>query len=196
MEPGTVSPFAAWESFYVIIGSAAAALTGLQFVVIVLGAELRALRNDSATKAFGTPTVVHFCMVLLVAAVLSAPWRTFAGPRIALAICGIGGVLYVARVVLHARAQRSYSPETSDWVWYFAIPAICYAALAGAGVYLGTHPPTCLFVIGGVALALVFIGIHNAWDTVTYIGIDSQRTKSATTIPATDPSPSTVQENA
>ena len=37
MEPTAVSLRAAWESFYVIIGSSAAALTGLQFVVIVLG---------------------------------------------------------------------------------------------------------------------------------------------------------------
>jgi hypothetical protein len=26
-----------------------------------------------------------------------------------------------------------------------------------------------LFVIGGVALLLLFIGIHNAWDTVAYV---------------------------
>jgi len=34
-----VSAFSAWETFYVIIGSSAAALTGLQFVVVTLGAE-------------------------------------------------------------------------------------------------------------------------------------------------------------
>jgi hypothetical protein len=66
--------FAAWESFYVIIGSSAAALTGLQFVVIVLGAERKALGDGETTRAFATPTVVHFCAVLLVAAILSAPW--------------------------------------------------------------------------------------------------------------------------
>src|SRR5947208_3307375 len=36
VEPAAVSPFAAWENFYVIVGSSAAALTGLQFVVVVL----------------------------------------------------------------------------------------------------------------------------------------------------------------
>src|SRR6266498_2323411 len=55
VEPAAVSPFAAWESFYVIVGSSAAALTGLQFVVVVLGAEVNALTDVSGTRAFGTP---------------------------------------------------------------------------------------------------------------------------------------------
>jgi hypothetical protein len=59
VEP-TLSPLGAWESFYVIVGSSAAALTGLQFVVIVLGAEVNALGLPT-TRAFGTPTIVHFC---------------------------------------------------------------------------------------------------------------------------------------
>ncbi len=40
MEAGTL-PLRAWETFYVIVGSSAAALTGLQFVVIALIAESR-----------------------------------------------------------------------------------------------------------------------------------------------------------
>jgi len=67
-----MSLFAAWESFYVIVGSSAAALTGLQFVVMVLGAEISAVGTVHTTRAFGTPTVVHFCAVLLNAAILSA----------------------------------------------------------------------------------------------------------------------------
>ena len=37
--PELASSLAAWESFYVIVGTSAAALTGLTFVVIVLLAE-------------------------------------------------------------------------------------------------------------------------------------------------------------
>jgi len=70
-----LSPLVAWESFYVIIGSSAAALTGLQFVVIALVAESRTRSTSREIAAFGTPTIVHFCAVLLVSAILSAPWR-------------------------------------------------------------------------------------------------------------------------
>jgi hypothetical protein len=30
------------------------------------------------------------------------------------------------------------------------------------------HPRTALLLVGGAALHLLFFGIHNAWDTVTY----------------------------
>src|SRR3977135_1657151 len=90
VEPTALSPFAAWESFYVIIGSSAAALTGLQFVVIVLGAEARWVRGPEL-GAFGTPTIVHFCAVLLIAAILSVPWHAIGSAGVALGACGVAG---------------------------------------------------------------------------------------------------------
>ena len=66
---------AEWETFYVIIGSSAAALTGLQFVVIALSAEQKVL-NSTGPEAFATPTIVHFCSVLIIAAILSVPRQT------------------------------------------------------------------------------------------------------------------------
>src|ERR1700687_509169 len=69
-------PLAAWESFYVILGSSAAALTGLQFVVIALGAEKKTVGGEATWSAFATPTIVHFCAVLLIAAIVSTPGQT------------------------------------------------------------------------------------------------------------------------
>src|SRR6266576_2769898 len=47
------TPFSAWENFYVIIGSSAAALTGLQFVVVVLGAVARGLARRALARGGG-----------------------------------------------------------------------------------------------------------------------------------------------
>src|SRR5262245_38998679 len=69
-----MAPFAEWESFYVIVGSSAAALTGLQFVVLTLIADSAVGASAAEVAAFGTPTVVHFSAVLLMSAILSAPW--------------------------------------------------------------------------------------------------------------------------
>jgi hypothetical protein len=63
------------NSFYVIVGSSAGALIGLQFVVLTLIAERPPLRMAEASNAFSTPSVVHFGIVLLLSAVLSAPWH-------------------------------------------------------------------------------------------------------------------------
>jgi hypothetical protein len=171
MEQAVLSPLAAWESFYVIIGSSAAALTGLQFVVIVLGAEVNALTDVSGTRAFGTPTVVHFCAVLLISAILSAPWPALSTAALALGACGVAGFVYVVMVVRHAWRQTDYVPVFEDWLWHGALPLIAYATLLVAAVVLQLYPAPSLFVIGGTALLLLFVGIHNAWDAVTYIAL-------------------------
>ena len=59
-EEAVVSPLARWENFYVIVGSSAGALTGLQFVVMALIADAQAKATMHEVRAFGTPTVVHF----------------------------------------------------------------------------------------------------------------------------------------
>jgi hypothetical protein len=56
MHDATRSGLAAWESFYVIVGSSAAALTGLQFVVVALLAENRIRSTTREIDAFATPT--------------------------------------------------------------------------------------------------------------------------------------------
>lgn len=168
-------PFAAWENFYVIIGSSAAALTGLQFVVITLGAEKRA-GDSGTTRAFGTPTIVHFCAVLLVAAILSAPWPAVSGPAVALAACGVAGVIYVVIVISHTRRQTLYRPVLEDWLWHCVFPLIAYSTLVVAAATLPWIPTSSLFVIASTSLLLLFSGIHNAWDAVTYIAFTSRGT--------------------
>lgn len=70
-----MSGFTEWATFYVIAGSAAGALIGLQFVVITLIAERPPLSAPEAGAAFATPSVVHFTVVLLLSAIVSIPWH-------------------------------------------------------------------------------------------------------------------------
>ena len=171
MEPAAVSPFAAWESFYVIIGSSGAALTGLQFVVIALSAEGRATRTAQSVGAFGTPTVVHFCAVLLIAGILSMPWHAVSSAALALGICGAAGIVYALIVVRRASRQTAYAPVLEDWLWHCGFPFVAYAALLVASLMLQRDLPHSLFVIAAIVLLLLFIGIHNAWDAATYIAV-------------------------
>jgi hypothetical protein len=175
MEQAIVSPFAGWESFYVIIGSAAAVLIGLQFVSITLGAEINAPGSSTAVGAFGTPTIVHFCAVLLIAAILSAPWSALASVAIALGVGGAAGLVYALLVVRRARRQTAYVPVLEDWIWHNVLPLIAYAALLLAALLLQRSPAPSLFVIGGTALLLLFVGIHNAWDAVTYTAFERRK---------------------
>jgi len=160
-----------WESFYVIVGSSAAALTGLMFVVITLIADLEAQRSGGALAAFGTPTVVHFCAALIVSATLSAPWHSLTMVAAALAVCGVWGVGYTLIVVRRARRQSTYQPVFEDWLWHTVLPLAAYAALLIAAIDVPRSAERSLFVIAGAVLSLVLIGIHNSWDTVTYLAL-------------------------
>lgn len=164
-----VWPLASWEVFYLIVGSSAAALTGLQFVVIVLGADLNTLGGMPAIRAFGTPTIVHFCAVLLVSALVSAPWEGSWGAALSIGTSGAAGVAYMVMVVRQARRQTIYVPDLEDWTWHGVLPSVAYTALLGAAILFPRRPVPSLFVIGAASVLLLFIGIHNAWDAVTYI---------------------------
>jgi uncharacterized membrane protein len=174
-----VHPFAAWESFYVIVGSSAAALTGLQFVVMVLGAEVNAPGNVHTTRAFGTPTVVHFCAVLLNSALLSAPWHQVGGAAAAIAAFGLVGIGYALLVLRHTRRQTTYVPVLEDWIFHTVLPLVAYAALFGSGILLPRDEEAALFVIGASVLLLLLVGIHNAWDAVTYIAMQRRKKEPA-----------------
>lgn len=172
MPEAVLSPFRAWENFYVIVGSSAGALTGLQFVVIVLLAESRQRRSSREIAAFGTPTIVHFCAVLLLAAILSAPWRALSTASLCLGIAGAAGVVYVSLIVLRARRQTGYRPVLEDWLGHGIFPAAAYAAVVVGALMLRQETHVALFLLAAASLMLLFTGIHNAWDTVTYIAIE------------------------
>jgi len=160
---------AGWESYYVIVGSSAAALTGLQFVVIALINDLHTRASGDTLGAFGTPTVVHFCVALLTASILSAPWATLASPALALGITGLAGLLYAAIVIRRARRQKDYKPVAEDWIFHTILPVVAYGSIVGGALALVTDAGGAMFAIAAATLLLVFIGIHNAWDTVTWI---------------------------
>jgi hypothetical protein len=172
MQEAVPSPLIAWETFFFLVGSSGAALTGLQFVVIALIAESRRPATTREIEAFGTPTVLHFCAVLLVSAIINAPWQGLLRPAFALGACGVVGVVYGIIVVRRTRLQTSYRPVFEDWLCHSVLPLVAYALLVIASVALTRHPQQALFVIGATVLLLLFVGIHNAWDTVTYITIE------------------------
>ena len=166
----------AWDNFYVIVGSSAAALTGLMFVVIALIADetLDAPKSSGTVAAFGTPNIVHFCSALVVSATLSAPWRTLTNVAWAVGVCGAAGVFYALIVLQRARRQTSYKPVLEDWLWHTVFPTSAYVAIVIAAVLLSRASEHALFAIAAAVLSLVLIGIHNAWDTVTYLALQQR----------------------
>jgi hypothetical protein len=163
-------PLHEWDSFYVILGSSAAALTGLMFVVIAVVADAGPRASNSLGIAtFVTPTIVHFCAALLISAILSAPWHRHLDVQIALGACGIFGFVYSLLILRGSLGVTNYQMVLEDWIWHVMLPLFAYAATVASAVIFASATELGLFLIGGTTVLLVFIGIHNAWDTVTHL---------------------------
>jgi hypothetical protein len=81
---------------------------------------------------------------------------------------GIAGIVYEIIVVRRMRMQNVYRPEFEDWLFHVLLPFAAYAALAGSAYAAGSAARDAMFGIAAAALLLLFVGIHNAWDAVTY----------------------------
>ena len=157
-----------WTNFFVIVGSSAGALIGLQFVVITLVAGMpRVQKQPQAGSAYATPTIVHFATVLLLSAALSAPWPHIRGAAILWGLVGLAGMAYSA---ITARRLRThvYNPVFEDWMFHAILPFTAYTTLAASAWEALPHEHEALFAVAAGLLVLLFIGIHNAWDAVTY----------------------------
>ena len=158
-----------WQSFYVIIGSAGAALIGIQFVVVTLVASMRRRPPMESFSAFGTPTVLHLSGALLVSAVMTAPWPSIVAVSRTLTACGLAGLVYCGIVIRRTLRQTYYVPVWQDWLWFSFCPISLCATLTVGAVLLRTRTYIALFVIAAAALGLLLMAIRNAWDSVTHL---------------------------
>src|SRR5947207_13774323 len=142
-----------WHDFYVVVGSGAAALTGLLFVIVSLGPKLIASNTETGVRAFISPIAVHFTAVLVGSALMLAPDIPPAVLGSLLAIGGLGGVIYSAWTRGHARWRRSKLPIL-DWVWFIGLPFLAFFLVAGSGIgiavrfALGLHSLAAAIEIG------------------------------------------------
>jgi len=158
-----------WDNFYVIVGSSAGALIGLQFVVITLIADSPLVRADKENGGtFATPTVIHFGMVLLLSALISAPWSGLGAIATIWLLLGLVGFVYAIVVARRLRVQKVYQLVFEDHLFHALLPVVAYTALTIAGVWAFFQPRPALYLVAASSLLLLFIGIHNAWDAVTY----------------------------
>jgi hypothetical protein len=180
--PEIMPVLAPWANFYTMTGSAAAALTGLMFVVITLiFGENRRNPTPDGIGTFSTPTVLHFCNALFISAILVAPWHTIVIVKPLVGIIGLCGVLYIFRLVFRQLRLTSYKPDLEDWTWFTFAPFVAYAAILASAIMLNVMAAKALFVIGGSVVLLIFIGIRNSWDVVTYMAVNDTETDTTPT---------------
>jgi hypothetical protein len=169
-----------WQNFYMIMGTAAATLTGLMFVATTLfaGLNTHTATANAGISAYNTPTVVQFCTVLLLAGILSAPWQAFSTISLLLNLLGLGMVIYLIIVLRRMWRMPHYQSTLEDWLWYIALPLFANIALIVAAIMLlkSSNLSLALYLIGSAMMLLLIVGIRNAWDNVTFLALKRSHT--------------------
>jgi hypothetical protein len=161
--------FHRWESFYLIVGACAGALIGLQFVVITLAADTQIRAGHHTHGGLSTPVIVHFCVALLLSALVCAPWPTVGAVALCLGLTAIGGIAYIGSVWRRLVLQTDYPLVAEDWLFRVALPICAYLILMVSSYAMTSHLSEALFGVAGVSLLLLFNGIHDAWDSILYL---------------------------
>src|SRR5262245_34736630 len=127
-----------WQNFYMIMGTAAATLTGLMFVATTLIAGLNPHMDtaNAGISAFNIPTVVQFCAVLSLAGIFSAPWHMFSMIDLLLGLLSAAMAVYQIIVMQRMRRMPHYQSTLEDWLWYMVLPLLANIMFIVAAILL------------------------------------------------------------
>ena len=123
---------------------------------------------EKASRAFATPTIIHFSAVLMLSADISVPWQAIAPASVLWGLLGLAGLIYVVIVVRRMKLQNAYSPAFEDRLFHLVVPLVAYATITVSAFMSRLKLHAALLSVAAGALLLLFVGIHNAWDAVTY----------------------------
>jgi hypothetical protein len=119
---------------------------------------------------------VHFGVALFLSAALRMPWPGVASVALMLRLSGLG-LSYGAILARRMIRQTAYKPDGEDWSFHAILPLLAYALILTSAFLLFSYLRGAWFGVGTATLLLLFIGIHNAWDSVAYHVFVTRRAK-------------------
>jgi hypothetical protein len=159
--------FDQWDSFYVMIGSASAALIGLMFVVATLTNTQNGTPEGAAV--FITPVVFHYAVVLVVSAMALTPHVSAPADGVLVGGVALVGLANSGLVVWRLSSGKMSAPHWSDVWCYGVVPTVIYVGLLACAVAVGAASRWAADALGAALMALLLISIRNAWDLVTWL---------------------------
>jgi hypothetical protein len=158
-----------WSNFYYLVGSAAAGLIGLMFVIMTLMVGVERSRILRATAMYMTPTIVHFAIVFTISAITMAPGIGLSEAAMIIGFVALLGLACAARAIVGFSTPRpgSQRPHWSDFWLYAALPTALYLGLLAASAGVWARAGWGSQTMAGLLLILLLLGIRNAWDLVS-----------------------------
>jgi hypothetical protein len=142
-----------WHDFYMLLGTASAALVALLFVAVSIGASFLTPERSVATRTFMSPVVFHFSTLLLISLIAMVPSHTALSLAIGIAAVAVAGLGYTT-VVLVGLARASIN-DVADR--FYAV------MLAAAGLCI-SYAGLAADILAAALLLLLAVNIRNAWD--------------------------------
>jgi hypothetical protein len=162
--------FEGWSEYFFMIGSSAAALIGLMFVVVTLTAGHASEQVERGKHLYTSPIVLHLAVVLVLSGGAIAPAMTpgFYGV--------VSGTLALLGIAIGLRsavgiARTPGAPEAAgfDMFWYGVAPAIAYVGLGAAAIGMFEGASWGAVAVAADLMALLLVSIHAEWDLATYL---------------------------
>jgi hypothetical protein len=166
--------FEGWDSFYLLVGSAAGALVGLLFVVASLTVGIEENRAERGSKFFMSPTVFHLAAVFVISAITMVPRISGADAALVMTAVILVGLTYAVRNALALR-QAGVAQHWTDFWSYGVGPIACYLALAVLCWLVSRGDAGAPPLLASVLVLFVLLCIRNAWDLVTWIAGHEKR---------------------
>ena len=168
MANGFANSLGAWQPFFMLAGASAATLIGLLFVVVLLGAGRSGDRAREEMTVFLTPVVVHFAIVLIIAALCLCPIRDRTVLGVLLlppAATGMANTLTTSARFLRISRRQRWGVDA--WVARIVVPAFCFVVLLGSAIELVlSNCSNALPAVAGVVVILLLAGVRNSWSAV------------------------------
>ena len=163
--------FRGWDTYFGMLGTAAAGLIGLLFVVVTLTKNFERESALRGTALYLTPTMVHFSVVLSVSAVAIAPDLPVRWVAEIIGVAIIFGIANSVRATFGIARPRPdrHSPHWSDIWGYGVAPVALYVALAATDVAIFMQVKLAVAALAALLLTLIMLAIRNAWDLVTWM---------------------------
>jgi hypothetical protein len=158
---------APWHDFYMLLGTASAALVALLFVAASIGAGLIDPARSTATRTYMSPIIFHYTCVLFVSLMTLVPDMTEGRLAVIVALLALAGFGFSVAVLIGV--VRSAMSDLADRFGYGAGPLAAYVAALIAAGFLWTHSTAGPNILAGALVLLLLVNIRNAWDlTITF----------------------------
>src|SRR5512133_2276104 len=156
-----------WREFYLLVGTAAAAMIALLFVAASIGAGYVSAELRSGSRTYMSPVVLHFTSVLVGSVIGLVPSHTRASLALLVGAGALAAGIYAMLILVRVAKNRVL--DLADRLAYGVVPMIGYVVGVVAAVlfFLGSHGAPDVFA--GALILLLMVNIRNAWDLTLFL---------------------------